>query len=341
MNDRLSKEHQAVRLLTNLHFPSRRTGTKWTKARKSDHRNSLAWGWHHNILGIGVSQKRTSGSPITDTKCITFYVRRKPALNRLSKNQRIPETLTLRSVEQQLLTDVVRLDSRPVAQVLASDTVRPLSPGAGIALWNGPGPGTLGLLVRQVGSPRILALSCSHVLALCGNSAPKQPIEQPSANGFNSANQVGLLTDVFSTVQGGDSPNTEDIALATVDVDHNSACTDLQIVLNSFRGTNEPDLPTGTPTARNGIGSQFQQGRIHATNVTMHFDDYPVVRSATFKDLVSYETVCAPGDSGAAVWQDQTTQALGIHIGGASTSGLGFFLPIGPIMDNHRLELVT
>jgi len=58
-----------------------------------------------------------------------------------------------------------------------------------------------------------------------------------------------------------------------------------------------------------------------------------------YHNLVLYDVPNTPGDSGAAVIEVDTNQALGIHIGG--NGGMkGLMYPLRPIVDRFDLELV-
>ena len=67
---------RAVRALTRFHF-GRRTRRRLKRDAARDRASSAQWGWHENIIGIGVSWKREKGRRQRRTPCITFYVLRK------------------------------------------------------------------------------------------------------------------------------------------------------------------------------------------------------------------------------------------------------------------------
>lgn len=341
MKPSLTPEQAAIDLLTTLHFARPPKRVKRSRNRQRDHRATRAWGWYENILGIGVGEKQVKGQRIVGRASVTFFVRRKLAGSRLLDEEKIPETLLLESIGQQVTTDLIRVVSAPMAHASPGARIRPIQPGIGIGHWRGV-CGSLGLLVRKKGNSDPLALGCSHILARSGDASTGDPIEQPFTGAPDTASdRIGALSGDFSSISGASTVNTEDMALATIDVSWIPQMVDTGIMIDSYSPLGAPNFQVGTPTVRNGVGTQSQTGQVSTYRSTWTINDFPFVGTATFAGLVSYTTVCGLGDSGAAVLMDGTTQVLGIHIAGSSESGLGLFYPIGPILEGHDLELVT
>ena len=201
---------RAVRALTRFHFGGTKRRTL-TREAAQDRRLSASWGWHENIVGIGVSWKREYGRRMAEAMCVTFYVLRKEPKRRLLRRERIPECLEFGSVDARIVTDVVQVPGRFVAH---GPTVRPIRPGAEVGHMRG-GRGTLGPIVQQEGSTTPLALSCSHVIARSGAVLDfGKKIEQPVNDDASSV--VGTLVD-FTKLRSG-TLVAFDVAFAALDV---------------------------------------------------------------------------------------------------------------------------
>jgi hypothetical protein len=150
MNITMSPEQRAVRVLTALHFGRSRPTKLLSKTRQRDRRQTSRWGWRSHIRGIGVGVKQTKLEFIDGVRCLTVYVRRKLPEHRLPPEERIPKKLTLDSVGEEVLTDIVELRGRITAHAASM-----IQPGNEVSHEQGE-PGTLGLLVRKAGAPTYL-----------------------------------------------------------------------------------------------------------------------------------------------------------------------------------------
>src|SRR5262245_36142784 len=97
---------RVVKALTRFHFAGAHRRT-FSRAAARDRRRSAPWGWHENVIGIGMSWKCVNGKMLEDACCVTFYVLRKEPKRRLLSKQRIPSTLEIDSVSASVHTDVV------------------------------------------------------------------------------------------------------------------------------------------------------------------------------------------------------------------------------------------
>jgi hypothetical protein len=337
VNELNVREIETVRTLTTLHCSQHRQNLPPNTALYRDWAETHAWGWQENIIGFGVSRKRTAGHRVKGQISVTVFVKRKAARAHMLAKEVIPERLTLASVGAEVVTDIVQLRARPVAQ--AAGQIRPLRPGADIGHRHGL-RGTVGLIVRRVGQPEVkLALSCSHVLARSGYDVQiNDEVDQPLA----PANQVGTL-DSFSTIFPKNTKNTEDFALAALTVAATPALLGSGTVIQSASQLTAAQFKPGWKTQRSSlVGSGLNRaGTIRAFQSTWTVDHMPFVGSSIFADVVAYDTPNAEGDSGAAVLNAAGTEVWGIHFAGSPSDKLGLFLPIGPILQKHHLELVT
>jgi hypothetical protein len=333
MGRRLAPEVKAVRALTRLQYGRRSRGTAGRAAQR-DRRLSRDWGWPDNIVGIGASRKQVGGEVLHGTPTVTIFVRRKRPRERLAASERVPELLHLATVGVDVVTDVVEIGSVPQAH---APIVRPLRPGCGGAHFLGE-EGTLGLIVTQNGRPDPLILSCSHVLARSGLAGEGDVIEQPlGAAGITDA--VAELTSVFTTLSTA-GVNTEDIALARIldVIPRSNILLQSNAAVTSVSPLRADQFTAGTPTRLLGLMSPDARGNTITSESSFRVRDMPGVGDVRFTGLVAYRTECAGGDSGALVVSEDATTALGLHLAGTPT-GLGLFLPLGPVFENHGLAL--
>jgi hypothetical protein len=153
---------------------------------------------------------------------------------------------------------------------------------------------------------------------------------------------VGAL-DSFSTIFPKNTHNTEDFALAALTVAATPAMFGTGTIIQSASQLTAAQFKEGLRTQRSSLaGSGLnRQGTVRAFQSTWNVDHMPFVGNTIFADVVAYDTPNADGDSGAAVLNAAGTEVLGIHFAGSPSDKLGLFLPIGPILQRHNLELVT
>jgi len=327
---------RAVKALTRLHFAGAHR-RKFSRDAVRDRRRSESWGWHENVIGIGMSWKRVNGRMLTDDCCVTFYVLRKEPKRRLLSKQRIPSTLDLDSVSASVRTDVIALPGRCVAHGLR---VRPLRSRAEVGHLRG-GLGTLGLIVRKIGTTQALALSCSHVIARSGDLVGfGRSVEQPAGA---AGETVGTLTGDFSTLRSG-TLATFDVALAALSAPAAAGIVGSTVVPQTFSTMAAGEFTPGRRTVLFGATSGAVPGKIAASPATFDIAEMPFVTGhVEFSGLVAYETRSAKGDSGGLVMSGEPgeeSMVLGIHTAGRSDGQMGLFQPVGPIMKKFDLELV-
>jgi hypothetical protein len=328
---------RAVRALTRFHCAGawRR---RFTRDAARDRRASASWGWHENVVGMGVSWKREGGRRNTDALCVTFFVLRKEPKRRLLLRERIPEHLDFESVDGNLATDIVEVPGRPVAHAIK---VRPIKPRCEVGHSRG-GRGTLGPVVRRIGSTKPLALSCSHVIARSGVLEDfGKRIEQPVSEEVTDV--VGNLIE-FSILRSG-TLVTSDVALATLSVDADPTVLGSTIVPDAASILAAKDFEIGARTVLFGQVTDGARGEVEAFEATWDIDEMPFVNGPVeFSGLVAYSTRSAKGDSGGLVMSGEPGEEsliLGLHTAGRSDGRMGLFQPIGPIMSRLDLELAT
>ncbi|HEV2202858.1 MAG TPA: trypsin-like peptidase domain-containing protein [Bryobacteraceae bacterium] len=216
------------------------------------------------------------------------------------------------------------------------------------------GSGTLGVLVKFPDLDHdVYLLSCSHVIAKCGQfSVPFadvqdfiKVVQQPVATPCDaSVNRIGLLQDGFSKIVPASEGNTEaDLALAKLDPEVAAETNNLQAATgNSISDIATEDPATweyGMQTWLLGVANRNASGSVIKFNGdTAEMIDFPTVGTVSFTGLVRYSTSCAEGDSGGAV-VDSRNRLLGIHIAGDRSGSLGLFLPVGAFLAQKGMVL--
>jgi hypothetical protein len=327
---------RAVRALTRFHYAGAER-RKFSRLAARDKKWSAPWGWHENVVGIGVSWKSVLRAIVPNEYCVTFFVLRKEPKRRLLLRERIPELLDLDTGSGSVTTDIVQVPGRCVAH----SRVRPLKARAEIGHARG-GLGTLGLIVRKQGTATPLALSCSHVIARSGALVDfGKSVHQPVGD---IGETIGTLTDDFSKLRSG-TLATSDVALARLDVPVSTGIVGSTVVPRTFAPEAAKDFVVGRKTLLFGSRTQQARGRVVAFESTWDIAEMPFVTGhVEFSGLVAYETASVKGDSGGVVMSGQAGEeslVLGIHTAGRSDGKLGLFQPIGPIMSRLGLELVS
>jgi hypothetical protein len=170
-------------------------------------------------------------------------------------------------------------------------------------------------------------------------AAENDRVEHPlDVNANPEQNRFGRLTGDFTTLRR-DEKTSEDFALARVEVPWMPALADTGFIVSGL--VDSTSIAQGTATLMNGVKTKDAHGSVLNNNWSGTIGDVPFVGDVDFENLVSYQTDCLPGDSGAIVLQDGTSLALGIHVGGSATDNFGLLMPLGPAFDRLGLEVIT
>lgn len=334
-----TRTSRAVERLTPLLFPParrRRVVRDLSKAHKQDLRSTASLPWQTNVLGIAVSEKTTEYKRCAGELCLKFYVRKKLARSRLNSKELIPSVMQLESVGAKVVTDV---EQYPYTPILHNGRFRPLRPGSSIGNFRGITRGTLGLIVRKVGDPTPLLLSCSHVLGLGGLGENGDTVEQPGDFDVSTLqNAVGRVLEF--TFLDPNFINEVDAGLVELNAGQQ---TDPAILgMNRPSGIDEVTIAdlaqmSGLPLLRSGASTDLQPGTLEGVKASFRLFFEAINATFTYSNLAVYRTDAAGGDSGAAVINGDTNNVIGLHIGGAGP--LGFFTPIRTVFDQLNIEL--
>lgn len=141
-----------------------------------------------NVVGVGVGYKESNGV-LTDEIAVVVLVGRKKPAAALTQDELIP-----RDVDG-MRTDVIEVGELWANQLTPRDRYRPVIPsGVSIGHYKVTA-GTLGTMVRDRRTGRLMVLSNNHVLANCNDAAPGDVVLQPAAmdGGIDPADVVAKL----------------------------------------------------------------------------------------------------------------------------------------------------
>lgn len=316
----------------------RKRFTGLSETHKADLREPSNWNWRSGIYAVAIGEKVTERKTCHGEFCLKFFVPRKIARTRLRSSEAIPTQIKLRSTRSKILTDVEEMQNLPTGH--SAQIFRPVRPGASIGNFRGS-TGTAGLIVRRIGFPNPLILSCSHVLALGGFATAGDPVEQPADfSGTVGPNRIGRLFPGFSVLNPA-VINDVDAAVAAVDqgISIDPAILDIGLptrISDPFSPLS-PNL-AAIPLLRSGAATGVQPGSIVGLRAKVKVQ-MPAIGGhvIVFSRMVLYKTHSQAGDSGAAVIDARDTSIVGLHVAGNGIAGL--FTPIQAVFNALGVEL--
>lgn len=280
------------------------------------------------INGYAVGKKRTEGKETDDLSVIIFVneklsLRRLPLANRIPKVLRLPDDRAEGGVLE-FITDVQQARFNAVEYTMRE---RPARSGISIGHFEITA-GTLGGLVRDLETGRVVILSNNHVLAASNEGSPGDPIIQPGAadGGSDPADRIALLTRFAPIDFSPGAENRVDAAIATPldpeDVLWNAVDIGPEVPL-ATRRLDENDL--GEFVHKTGRTTEHTQGFVQALFATVQVK-YDLFKKGTFVDQIivsqnsSEEDFSNGGDSGSLVY-DAANRCVGLLFAGSQSSG--------------------
>jgi hypothetical protein len=297
---------------------------------KADQERFLGFFADPSFLGFAVAEKRVAGGIIPGVFCLTFFVRKKLPLSRLTGAARIPKRLRVHTLSTSVTTDVREQNEMFVAH-------RGSMSGLSIGHVSGTA-GTLTFIARDLLTGTPLFLSCSHVLARGGIARPGDSIESPADPlGKTEPTVVGHLTSRFMAIDPT-IYNTIDAALASPGESinwHAAIPVHLPLKILDLRNV-APEVLKEVKVGKHGASTGFQSGTITGNHATVPIR-FPELgdRVAWFTDLVLHDILSQQGDSGAAVLINDR-DVVGMHIAGNGSSGC--FTHIQPVLTVLEIE---
>jgi hypothetical protein len=270
--------------------------------------------WHRAgvITGFGLGPKLVNGHP-SDAIACRLYLRRKRPQATLRPSDRVPAQLALAGFELPILMDVIE---RPDARLsLLTGVNRPIFPGISAGHCSSGETGSIGAACGLAGETDRFLLGASHVFAVSGLAARKDPIIQPGRlhGGSCPSFTIGSLEDFVRLVPGPGFPNLADAALVRLVKDFTPASGPLPI----NRAASREQIREGQVVKRLGCMSGTRTGTIS----DLHFRTFlphPVRGGGTatfgFGDQILYNADSLDGDSGGPVVSTDGA-LIGIHVG--------------------------
>jgi len=255
-----------------------------------------------HVVGVGIGEKIKDGKR-TGRTCLKVYVEKKVAKDKLSKNDLVPPEIA------EVETDVVEVGKiRPLAS--NRQRSRPARGGASIGHYKITA-GTLGCLVKDNKTGKILILSNNHVLANSNEAKKGDPILQPGAadGGTHPRDTIAKL-ERWVEIGFGKKANTADAAVARPlnDKDVSSEISSIGIPKGTVKGN------VGLVIQKTGRTTDHTLGEIqdiHAT-VRVEYDG----KTALFRNQILASAMSQGGDSGSLVL-DQKRRAVGLLFAGS------------------------
>ena len=275
-----------------------------------------------NVVGVAPSLKMKGKKP-TKTWSMTVLVEKKPPLEKLPKDARVPKEMA------GVKTDVVEVGK--LEALVFNARVRPALPGYSIGHHNITA-GTFGCLVRDIRrccckfeksdccTPTgedcpgdYLILSNNHVLADVNQGQPGDLILQPGPfdGGVFPADGVATLERFEPIVFGASGYNLVDAALARPTYSRNVIPSIIGAVVP--RGVDQALV--GGLVIKAGRTTQVTIGRVLATNATVNVG-FGAAGVAQFRNQILTTPMAAGGDSGSLL-MDANLNAVGLLFAGS------------------------
>ena len=266
-----------------------------------------------NVIGIGIGQKFTNGTPLASSLCIHFYVRQKKEIN---SKKRLPRFVYARTSDgkvdrsMKISTDVIELKNLSFA----------CKSGTEIDVIGESGTITMVFKNKTQENSDYYLVTCAHV---AGDVQRSEPVDPRISSSCCNRNTILASTIVNSTQSGGIV--NYDIALARISPE----CTpqpELQIIgssviLHNFLSSDE--IRVGAQ-----LSCAFPRSNVLSANVSSGRTSLPIMvdgRECQVNNLFKIDRAPREGDSGGLLYDG--ANAVGILV--AKSDGFGFFQPLG------------
>ncbi|MDI1279424.1 hypothetical protein [Methylobacter sp.] len=280
------------------------------------------YGKYPNVIGIGVGQEFTHGSPLANNLCIHFYVTQKFSEITLKKLPRFvyartPDGKIDRSIK--INTDVIELKKLSLV----------CKAGTEIGVIGEAGTITIIFRNKILGSSDFYLVTCAHV---AGNLRQSPPTDPSINSSCCNSNTILASTIVNSTQQQGNV--FYDIALAKI-IPECTPQPELQVIESSV--VLQRFLPSNEIRIGMQISCAFPISNVQSATVSSLRTSLPVIvdgREYLFNNLFLIDRMPREGDSGGLLYDG--TDAIGILV--AKSEGWGLFQPLGEAFE-HLQEI--
>lgn len=235
--------------------------------------------------------------------------------------------------------------SIPIAHRFVSKE-RPVRPGASISNLHGDA-GTATLIVKRrfVKNGALYLLSCEHVLRPKNSRTDGQVVQPAVQDGIGSGRYNVIGEKPIVAGLSSKKINFVDAAIVRLNKKIKGQ--------NLTNGNSWPIISIGKVGAKNtkvtmvGRSSGVTEGAILNPSNQSSFD-YSAMgwsRPLQFAEITKCNYLSGPGDSGAPVFNTDTGELIGLHIGGGpdpdnNEDNLGYFCPIQRVFETLNIELI-
>jgi hypothetical protein len=280
------------------------------------------------INGYAVGRKRKDGEIKKDELAITVFVNKKMSLRRLPISNRIPQTLRIPDDRAKggVLEFITDVQEARFASLEYTSEMRPAPSGISIGHVDITA-GTLGGLVRDKDSGKVVILSNNHVLANANLGGVGDAILQPGPydGGVDPANRIAELTRFVEIDFAEGAENRVDGAIATP-LDPNDVLWNVQDIGPELPLTsrNLGDSDLGLFVQKTGRTTEHTQGFVQSVYATVQVK-YDLFQKATFVDQIiisqspAEEDFSSGGDSGSLIY-DSGNKCVGLLFAGSEGS---------------------
>jgi len=276
-----------------------------------------------NVVGVGIGEKIRGGFS-QNRLCLKIYVEKKLIAKKLTKAEFIPREIA------RIETDVEEV-GKIVAQA-NTGRYRPAPGGVSLGHYKITA-GTLGCLVKDKKSGKVLILSNNHVLANSNKAEKGDPILQPGPydGGKKPKDLIGYLEN-WIEINFKKEANLVDAALARPKV---SGDVRPEIMLiGSPQGLTKAKI--GMPIQKSGRTTGYTTGKVKdiSASVKVNYDN----QTALFRGQILTTNMSQGGDSGSLVL-DMKARAVGLLFAGSEQ--VTILNPINEVLRLLNVELVS
>ena len=276
-----------------------------------------------NVVGVGIGEKIRGGFS-QGRLCLKIYVEKKLIAKKLTKAEFIPQEIS------RIETDVEEA-GKIIAQA-NTGRFRPAPGGVSLGHYQITA-GTLGCLVKDKKSEKVLILSNNHVLANSNKAEKGDPILQPGPydGGKKPKDLIGYLEN-WIEINFKKEANLVDAALARPKV---SGDVRPEIMLiGSPQGLTKAKI--GMPIQKSGRTTGYTTGKVKdiSASVKVNYDN----QTALFRGQILTTNMSQGGDSGSLVL-DMKQRAVGLLFAGSEQ--VTILNPINEVLRLLDVEILS
>ena len=276
-----------------------------------------------NVVGVGIGEKIRGGFS-QGRLCLKMYVEKKLIAKKLTKAEFIPQEISR-----------IETDVEEAGKIIAQSNTgrfRPAPGGVSLGHYQITA-GTLGCLVKDKKSGKVLILSNNHVLANSNKAEKGDPILQPGPydGGKKPKDLIGYLEN-WIEINFKKEANLVDAALARPKV---SGDVRPEIMLiGSPQGLTKAKI--GMPIQKSGRTTGYTTGKVKdiSASVKVNYDN----QTALFRGQILTTNMSQGGDSGSLVL-DMKARAVGLLFAGSEQ--VTILNPINEVLRLLDVEILS